>query len=788
VRLRFHDRLTYDDGGYEWIFPSVVLPRYTPKSEGEAGGPGGAPAPFPGSPILPDGSRDGHTIAISVEIDAGKIDGIVSPSHEIAIEQRRGGRALVTLKETDAIPNRDFVLRYRVAGVQPRAAAFTYRAPSDGGARARPGTVLLTLTPQLEAPPELVHPRELLFVFDRSGSMGGDAIVQARNALRACLRALNAGDSFNIFPFDDRAEQFAPVAQPFTQEAVDRADAFIEGINARGGTEILRALQLALSQPVERERLRVVVFLTDGAVSNEDQVLRELRRSLGAARVFAFGVGTAVNRFLLDKLAEVGRGSVEYIFPGQAIEDAVQRFQNRAAYPLLVDLQLDWGGARVTDAYPAPLPDLYAGQPLSVLARFHSSGPTEVTFSGRSKRGPYRQTLSVEWPQATPDLVGSAWEALPQVWARSRIDWLLGQQRDAAGRGEAQVREEALSLALEQRLLSPYTSFVAVEQRRDEHGLREAAEAVVVPIHLPQGTRREAFEARQPGPQVLYSVMPASFSPSPQRAAGSHGGQARGGRGLLGRLGEAVQSAFAPDAPQPADAGPPPPPILSAAPQAEMAAAPRHVLDDTERAAAALRYLARTQSVDGSWGDSATATALALLAFLNAGHSDRAGGFRPQLSRAAAWLTARAKSGNPALAWALAELAAATGAPAHSAARDTALAALPAAGDATDRACAAQARRAAGQPAPREPLADAPRGDPTDERAALEALLLALGGLQAAEATARLLAALQSERGDTSGAVTPRGASAGKPYPPIFAATALGALVWGREGGVLWSR
>ena len=294
VTLRFHDRLDYDDGGYTFVLPTVVLPRYTPKDQQEQ-------AP-PASSLLPETSRDGHTLAVRVEIDAGKLDAITSPSHPIDVEQQRGGRAVATLRQADAIPNKDFVLRYRVASKEPTAAAFTYR---QGG---QPGTVLLTVTPQGMVAPDTVVPRELLFVFDRSGSMSGTAIVQARNALRACLRALNEGDLFNIFPFDHQVEQFQPESQPFTQASIDGADAYIAGIDARGGTEILGALKHALAQQAHPERLRVVVFLTDGGVGNEDEVLRELRRHLGAARVFAFGIGSAVNRFLLNKLAEVGRG------------------------------------------------------------------------------------------------------------------------------------------------------------------------------------------------------------------------------------------------------------------------------------------------------------------------------------------------------------------------------------------------------------------------------------------------------------------------------------------------
>jgi Ca-activated chloride channel homolog len=726
VALRFHDRLVFDDGAYAFTLPTVVLPRYTPPERA-------AEAP-PSPPLLPEASREGHTLAIEVALDAGKLAEIASLSHEIDVETRRGGQAVVRLRQSDAIPNKDFVLRYRPASVDaaggPAASVFTVR---EAG---KPGTLLLSLLPALEAAPEEVLPRELLFVFDRSGSMGGESIVQARNALRACLRALNPGDSFNIFPFDHEVERFRPASQPFTQASVDAADAYIDTIDARGGTEILGALKAALASPQVQgeaaERLRVVVFLTDGAVGNEEQVLRELRQSLGGTRVFAFGIGWAVNRFLLDKLASLGRGAVEYVLPGQAIEESVARFQSRAAFPLLRDLALDWGGAGVFDVYPRVLPDLYAGQPLELLARFRAAGDATLTLSGRTANGPFRQTLTLELPEATPDR-SEAWRALPQVWARARIDDLLGEQRDDARRTAA-VRDEVLSLALEHRLLSPYTSFVAVEERSDSHAEREAAQQIFVPIHLPQGTLREAFEARS-GPMYRAAAAPMMLGGMPAPAAVPPSASARGGGGLLGKVAEAMFGGGQQSAPDAV--------LASAQPRMPAPVVPADTREHSsrERADAALRYLGRTQAVSGSWAESDEATALALLAFLRNGHSERAGSYRPQLRRAVAWLAAQAQrpDASPLVAWALAEL------------RDGARPALAAPG-------------AAG----------------LDDEQALIALVVAAEDEPARGAAAgELLARQQSLGGDSDGAVIPAAAQS-SPSALVFLATAAGALVWAR--------
>ncbi len=776
VSLRFHDHVPYNNNAFEFVLPTVVLPRYVPPQlTGSTD-----MQRVTNTPLLSADTRDGHTLSITVILDMGKLVDLNSPTHAIDVQPERGATR-VTLRQADAIPNKDFILRYQVASAQFDTAAFTYRPVDEAG------TLLLMLTPRVQPAPEYVLPRELLFVFDRSGSMSGDSIVQARNALRACLRALNPEDRFNIFPFDNRVEQFAPQPVPFTQANIDRADDYIEQIDARGGTEILLALQTALQQPRDAERLRVVVFMTDGAVGNEDQVLRELRRTLNEARVYAFGIGTAVNRFLLDKLAEVGRGTVEYIFPGQAIEDAVQRFQNRAAFPVLVDLNLDWGGARVTDVYPYPLPDLYAGQPLLVLARFHSHGHTQIRLTGRTTRGEYTQTLAVDWPQSTPDR-GPHWATLKQLWARARIDALLTRERDTSQQ-QSKLRDEILGLALAQGLLCPYTSFVAIEERRGEHADREAAQPVVVPIHLPQGTRREAFES-PPGPIYTAAgllggpgagggLFRAAAVPSRRLAQQVSYGIDTSVRGRLHKMGQALGKML----------GASPEPAMLAAEADTMMAfeapSPAPVQSEMDRQAgtafapavrreAALRYLARVQGVSGAWGESPVATALVVLAFLRQGHTDRTGNFRPQLTRAIRWLSAQAQQAtvSPAVAWALAELAGMAGGSAELvAARDRALAHATASDD-LDRACLALAQHMPHQP---------PTGDPQawlhDERGALALALYAWDNVTAAQTIADLLAPCQHHGGSADGAFVPSGSQVNQPTAALFALTAVGILV-----------
>ena len=676
ARLRFFSQVPFDDGWFTLAIPTVVLPRYLPA---------GAPAtPKDGVvPLLPAGTA-GHTLSLQINLNLGQLAEMTCAGLDMAIHEERG-QTVATLRDPAAVPDRDVVLRYRPAGTGYATAAFAYREAGQ------PGAALLMLTPR--AIPELdeVLPRELLFVFDRSGSMGGESIAQARNALRACLRALNPGDSFNIFPFDNHVERLAATPLAFAQQSVDAADTFIAGIEARGGTEIVSALSAALDQPRDPRRLRVIVFLTDGAVGNEEAVLQALAGKLNEARVFAFGVGSAVNRFLLDRLAAVGRGSAEYIMPGEPIEPAVQRFQRRAALPLVRDLAVAWGGASVTDVLPEPLPDLYAGQPLVLLARYTGSQDQEVTvtISGRTARGSFSERLAVTLPVATPDRYG-VWAALPKLWARTRITMLEDAARFERGRANTAHNEEAKALALAYGLLSAHTSFVAVEEPLPGAEDRRAKGRVLVPVHLPAGTERDAFEADSaafggaPAGMnfgVAYTSaaslpFPAPAAPPPMMRSASDAAPAQKGEGiakkffkaLRGGFGEADASAPLPSEPAPIAATPQrADAFLAALPAAEEASAERRrstevAVPNALRRAAALRFLARTQAVNGSWAADELATALAALAFAQAGHTALAGDFRSQLARTAAWLKARPAT-SPGVANAVRALAGETSAP-----------------------------------------------------------------------------------------------------------------------------
>jgi Ca-activated chloride channel family protein len=583
------------------------------------------------APIAAAGDTIG-TVDIGITVDGGgPVDDARSPSHEVEItrmDERRFGVRLLG----DVIPNKDFVLRYRVADTAVRAAACT--SISEGGA-----TVLITALPPRLTDEFEPSPREFIFVIDRSGSMSGEPLLQARNALRSCLRSMGPQDTFNIQAFDDRIEWFSQSANPVAQAAVEQADRWLDRINARGGTDILGAIDSVLKFGSDPERQRYIVFLTDGAVSADDEALRRVQRQLGRARLFTFGVGPSVNRSLLVRMAELGHGTAEFLQLNEDIEEAIIRFQDRVAYPVLQDITLNWEGVTAWDIYPARLPDLYIGQPLELVARIRATGqgPGRLTISGRSGNLPV--TLEVELPPGI-----TAEPIITRAWARARVDALLDSLRDDPGQMGA-LRPEIIGLGIAHRLLTTFTAFVAVDSEVIERP-SEKQTRVSVAVPLPEGLQMEGFLDAS----MITGALAVSAPMASRRGSGRT--DSRMARSPM------EQARSAPHAEELME--------MSAARfdvrtlSSEKAASQQQTIEEL------LRWLARTQNVSGSWGAGETEveqTAAAILAFVRAGHTHRAGHYRRQLARAAKWLVAATAQGvaEYARAQALSELAAATG-------------------------------------------------------------------------------------------------------------------------------
>jgi Ca-activated chloride channel family protein len=489
VTISYVETLKYDEGTYEFSFPTVVGPRYVPGAPTVGPQKGGGRLPDTDrvpdasriSPrVMPEGTRAGHDISIEVALDAGlPVDGLKSVSHEIEVERTSPTAARVRLKDLTAIPNKDFVLRYDVAGQKIEDALLTHRD-------ARGGYFTLILQPPERVTVEDVSPKELVFVLDTSGSMSGFPIEKAKETMRLALADLNPSDTFNLITFSGDTAILFPEPVPATKENLEKALKFLEWHVGEGGTEMMKAVKAALDPSDSSDHVRVVCFMTDGYVGNDMEIISEVQKHPNA-RVFAFGIGGAVNHFLLDQMAEHGRGEVEYVSLRDDGEAAARRFHERVRNPLLTDITVDWGGLPVTDVYPQRVPDLFSARPVVLTGRFAGSGRGVIRIRGRMSGHIYEREIAVNFPDAQPEH-----EELATLWARRRVDDLMSGDLDGLQRGQMreELREAITGLGLEYRLMTQFTSFVAVEEMTVTDGGQPRR--VDVPVELPEGVSPKA--------------------------------------------------------------------------------------------------------------------------------------------------------------------------------------------------------------------------------------------------------------------------------------------------------
>jgi Ca-activated chloride channel family protein len=486
VTISYVETLKYEAGFYEFSFPMVVGPRYiSGQPTGKQGG-GWVPdtdrvpdASRITPPVTPPGTRAGHDISIDVKLDAGvPIDGLQSPTHEVDVERQGSSQALVRLKQKTVLPNKDFILRYDVAGRRIGDAVLTHRA-------GRGGFFTLILQPPESVAFADVTPKELVFVLDTSGSMSGFPIEKAKETMKLALDGLYPQDRFNLITFagDTRILFAEPV--PATPENLRRAQEFLASRRGGGGTEMMKAIRAALDPSDSQAHVRIVCFMTDGYVGNDMEIVAEIQKHQNA-RIFSFGIGGSVNRFLLDKMAEHGRGEVEYVGLNDDGSAAARRFHERVRNPLLTDISVDWGGLPVGDMYPKRIPDLFSAKPVVVYGRYAISASSVIRLRGMRAGQPVVREIPVTLPAAEP-----RHDVLATLWARARIDDLMGQDYLGLQHGTTRqdVREAITQLGLDCRLMTQFTSFVAVEEMTVTTG--GEPRRIEVPVEMPEGVSYE---------------------------------------------------------------------------------------------------------------------------------------------------------------------------------------------------------------------------------------------------------------------------------------------------------
>ncbi|MEM9239417.1 MAG: VIT and VWA domain-containing protein [Pseudomonadota bacterium] len=491
VVLRYVQMVPKIDGQHELVIPLIVGPRYVEahpdltdpllvefkEPEPNTWTVSDVPDYPPVAGLDLPKSFTSERVSLDLHMVAGvSVSDVASDTHPLNIQETEQGFT-AQFADGKVLDNRDMILRYTLGCETLEAASLSY---TD----ARGGFLSLMVEPPSIPDEASVMPRELVFVLDTSGSMSGLPMQASKRFMDAALRGLRPGDYFRIIPFSDSAQHFSRDAVPASARNVANGRNFVARLNVGVGTRINDAIETAFATAQPQKTMRIVVFLSDGYIGGEAQVLRTIRRQIGQSRIFAFGIGNSVNRYLLDGMADEGRGYARYVGVDEDALEVAEMLATDLKSPLLTDITIDWGDLQVTDVTPERLPDLFAGKSLRVYARHSGKGEAQVTLKGRV------QGRAAEMPVTLTLTDGEGDAALPLIWARNRIATLtrqiaVGDRADAADR-------EITRLGLEFSLQTQNTSFLAVSRQVVNTTGQEAANTYV-PLPQASGVPATAF-------------------------------------------------------------------------------------------------------------------------------------------------------------------------------------------------------------------------------------------------------------------------------------------------------
>jgi len=530
VELEYAHVVAKKHGDYRFHFPMIVGPRFIPPAP--SGGSAGAPTRVPGEPealevgvwslpasakVAPPDRVDRDRVSVRVEIDGGMpIRTLTSPSHALAIEKVSQAEQVIELAEGRTLDNQDFELHYRLADEDVAAGITTFAEGGDG-------YLSLLIEPPGEVEAGAVTRREMVFVLDCSGSMSGVPLAASKRFMRKTLANLRPGDSFRIIRFSDSATAWSEAPLPATPANVRDGIRYVDSLFGSGGTHMASGIRAALAPPVPQDSLRLVVFLTDGYIGNDVEIVRLLESQRGDARLFSFGIGNSVNRYLIEEMGRVGRGAARMVRPDADAEQAADELVARLDAPVLTDIEIDWGEVKVHGVFPREIPDLFLGQTVRIMARYDEPGRHRAMIRGRIAGKKVKLPIDVDLPSHETGLAG---RAIPTIWARSLIeDRMIEFISPASGPEDRDgLQQEITRLGLEHRLMTQWTSFVAVA--RDV--VNPGGEATPVDVEVPQveGVPDSAYppgalpHTSHPGKVVPGRVVRASAAAPPPGASG----------------------------------------------------------------------------------------------------------------------------------------------------------------------------------------------------------------------------------------------------------------------------
>jgi len=499
VQIEYQQTVRYDQGVFSLRFPMVVAPRYIPgtPSDLQVGGHGWAydtdevpDASRITPPVLrPEGGKV-NPVTLDAEIAPGfPLAWIGSPSHAVQWTESTDGHLHLAFAEDAVFASRDLVLEWQPdVGSAPGAGLFEEWLGDEG-------YLLMMVMPPSQAADGLeTLPREVVFIIDVSGSMSGPSIRQAREALELAVQRLDPRDTFNIVRFNDSATRLYDRAQPADERHVAEASRYVRSLSADGGTNMMAALEQALDGGRDETRVRQVVFLTDGAVGNEDGLFRFIDRNLGDSRMFTVGIGSAPNSYFMRKAARAGHGTFTHIGSVDEVGERMADLFAKLESPVLTDIWVTLPDDCNAEIWPDVVPDLYQGEPVLVAAKVDKvTGAAEI-------RGRFHGEA---WTASLPLQGASEGRGVGALWARGKIESLMDQLHEGAT--EDDVREQVLEVALEHQLVSKYTSLVAVDVTASRPDSEEMGTAPV-PVNLPDGWNFDKVFGELPPERVRWSM------------------------------------------------------------------------------------------------------------------------------------------------------------------------------------------------------------------------------------------------------------------------------------------
>ena len=482
IELRYTELLIPTDGQYQVVYPTVVGPRYASPNGDQAGN------GFVDTPYTKQGQPPTSHFHLLARVSAGvPIYDLHSTSHQVDAQFQ--GRSAATLEINDADPyqgNRDFILNYRLAGDQIAAGLMLFRGAEEN-------FFLYMAQPPRRVAPEDIPPREYVFVVDVSGSMEGFPLNVSKKLLEDLIGGLRGNDFFNVILFSGDSTALSESPLPANPDNIARALQLIEQQRGSGGTELLPAMQQAIAMPQQEGVSRSIVLITDGYVSVEEGVFSHIRQNLGRANLFAFGIGTSVNRYLIEGAAKAGLGEPFILEDESKAAETATRFREYIQSPVLTDIDIRAEGFEVYDVQPGGFPDLFANRPVVMFGKWRGDPSGKIELLGRSGRGNFATSVNVS--EVQPDEANAA---LTYLWARTRIAELSDH-----GFGEVSDRSvrEITDLGLKYNLLTRYTSFIAVRERVVNPG--ETATDVKQPLPLPVGVSDLAVGSE---PELIWLI------------------------------------------------------------------------------------------------------------------------------------------------------------------------------------------------------------------------------------------------------------------------------------------